>query len=457
MLFFYGDKISPNRTKTEEGYLIITNCPIARTGEYEYLASELGIQGNNDIVKVFRPPEEVFSLPAIASFNGKSITDNHPPVLLDARNNGIYEKGTVINVRQGNGDESDLLLGDLIIKDPQLIEEIESGRKKEISCGYDCIYDEDEQGRLVQRQIRGNHVAIVENGRAGSKVAVKDNSTIKNSKMEGEKKKMKIPKQQRGPVTNFFAALGMKHFAKDAEPEEISEAIDALAEEREDKPEEKGAKMKVKDAETETPEEQAQENSEMLALSSKVEKCMELCQKCMEMMQGTKEKAPEEAIDEMIEELGGETDPDDDVETNTGDQEESVTIPVEELSTEDDNSDFTVEGEVSDPSSRPKNPIKNADTYAMIKALKAMKPVIAAIKDPKDRKKACDSLMTEFKKANKTTGRASKQNGYKGIIAAQRQTAQQRAAKTNDSQNKLENIQNMYNQEHDKYKNRGVK
>lgn len=456
MLFFYGDKISPNRTKTEEGFLIITNCPLARTGTYEYLASELGIQGNSNIVKVFRPPEEVFSLPAIASFNGKSITDNHPPVLLDTSNNGIYEKGTVINVRQGKNNESDLLLGDLIIKDPQLIEEIESGRKKEISCGYDCIYDEDENGNLIQRQIRGNHVAIVENGRAGSRVAVKDNSTIKinkNSNMEGERKKMNkinVPKRRFESVSHFFESFGLKHYAQDAEPEAFAEAVDALTEERAEKMknlEPKKEEVKVKDAEIETSEQQEQENSEMAEIKKAI---ADLAKTVNQLVTHEKtEKEPEETIDDMIKELSGGEE-----EGNAGDQEASVTVPVEEL-TEDDNEDFVVEGEVSEPSSRPKNPIKNADSIAMIKALKAMKPVITAIKDPVDRKKACDSLMAEFKKAKKKTG-LSQQNGYKGIVAAQRQNAQQKAAKANDTQNKLTNIQDMYNKEHEKYK-KGVK
>lgn len=443
MLAFYGDKISQNRIKTPEGYLIIKNCPLARTGTYEYLASELGIEGSNDIVNVFRPPEEVFNIASIASFNGKSATNNHPPVLLDARNNGIYEKGTVINVRQGKDNESDLLLGDLIIKDPQLIDEIESGRKKEISCGYDCIYEEDGNGNFIQRQIRGNHVAIVENGRAGSRVAVKDNSTTKISNMEGEKKKMskiKFPKRFNGPISNVLVGMGLKSYVQDAEPHEIAEAVDALAEEREDAPVEK-----AKDAEAETPAEQAKEDQGIAALSEKVDQLAGVVQKCMEMMQGSKDEKPEDAIDQMIEELGGQ-----EVEGNAGDQEESVTVPVEEMQDED-----LVEGEVTDPSDRPKNPIANADSIAMIKALKAMKPVIAAIKDPKERKKACDSLMVEFKKANKTK---AKDNGYQKILDAQKINSKSKAQKATDSQDKrYDEIQNAYAAMNSHNRNKGVK
>ena len=40
MLTYYGTEISPNQTKTDEGFLICKNVPIARTGTMEYLARE---------------------------------------------------------------------------------------------------------------------------------------------------------------------------------------------------------------------------------------------------------------------------------------------------------------------------------------------------------------------------------------------------------------------------------
>ena len=97
-------------------------------------------------------------------------------------------------------------------------------------------------------------------------------SKIQN--MEGEKKKMnkvKIPKRQRGPVTNLFAAMGLKHFAIDAEPEQIAEAVDALAEERED--------VQAKDGEEEMLGAENQEANQMAALSAKVDKLTDIVTK----------------------------------------------------------------------------------------------------------------------------------------------------------------------------------
>ena len=76
-------------TKTPEGFLICHNVPIARTGWYEYLESELKDNGSpTETIQVYRGPNEVFSSAAIASFEGKPVTDEHPPemVVIHLRN-----------------------------------------------------------------------------------------------------------------------------------------------------------------------------------------------------------------------------------------------------------------------------------------------------------------------------------------------------------------------------------
>ena len=56
---------------------------------------------------------------------------------------------------------------------PIVIDEIESGAKREVSAGYECEYVERE-GKYYQTNIRGNHVALVQQGRAGKMVCIKD-------------------------------------------------------------------------------------------------------------------------------------------------------------------------------------------------------------------------------------------------------------------------------------------
>lgn len=425
MKAFYGSRISKNMTKTNDGFLICHNVPIARTGWYEYLASEVGLDGNN-IVKVYRSPEEVFDPKAIASFEGKIVTDNHPPELLTPENSEIYIKGAMQNVRQ-SPNEPDLLLADLIIYNQRLIDEIENKGKREVSCGYEYILVPNEDGTYSQTNIVGNHVAVVDSGRAGDRVAIMDS---KIQKMEGEKRmnKVRLPKKTSGPMTNLMVALGIKHFATDAEPNEIAEAIDALAEEREKTPEEM-----AKDAEVETPEEQAKEDQAMAEIKQEIAQLKEMI---MQMAKGSKEDKPEDAIDNLISELS-------EGENSTGDEEESMTIPVEEMDED------IPDGYVVNPEDRPENPIPGADSAAMVRALKAMKKVVANIPDSKTRKIACDSLIAEFKKSKKTSNKA---NGYAQILQAQKANALKQQKATDSAADRAAKLEAAHKAKNPHYK-----
>lgn len=169
---YYGSKISDNMTKTPEGFLICHNVPIGRTGEYKYLSCEIGQDGNN-VISVYRTDDELFDQRTIASFEGKAFTDNHPNEDVTSDNWSMYSKGEISNVRRGKGDFSDCLVADILVRDPVTINEIESGVKREVSSGYDCEYVT-KDGKTFQRNIIGNHVSLVNAGRAGHKVAIRD-------------------------------------------------------------------------------------------------------------------------------------------------------------------------------------------------------------------------------------------------------------------------------------------
>lgn len=228
---FYGTRLSENMAKTPEGYLICYDVHIARIGTQEYLGSELGVE--DEVVVVNRPPEEVFKPATVASFEGKPFTNDHPFELLDISNTSIYEKGHVQNVRVS--DDKIYLDADIMIKDAQTIQDIENG-KRELSAGYHCDCEQDENGNWYQCNIIGNHVALVDKGRAGEKVRINDEKK--------EKKPMANDKK------NVLGKL-FKAFAKDAEPEEMLEAIKAVQGEDEvpDGGEDKFAKLEAQIAE----------------------------------------------------------------------------------------------------------------------------------------------------------------------------------------------------------------
>lgn len=212
MLCYYGNKISPHITKTPEGFLICHDVPLARLGPMQYRAAELSLPGNPEqIVTVNRYAEDVFAPAAIASFEGKDVTAGHPPENLTAETWAAYARGHVENVRR----QEDFLVGDLIIKDSQLANEVQSGAVREVSAGYTAEFLPDGDC-LKQTNIRGNHVAVVPRGRAGHDVAIKDAAP------SAEKEREKMSKLTEAWLNLFGRA------AKEMEGPEQQNAYDAL-------------------------------------------------------------------------------------------------------------------------------------------------------------------------------------------------------------------------------------
>jgi hypothetical protein len=194
--YYITESLGEVRKRTPEGYLLCVGVPIARTGEYEYAAHEMpGFEPDEDgIVLCERPAEVVFSDTAIASFEGKPFVSGHPDESVDVTNWSEYAAGVIQNVRKGEGSEADLLIADILVTRPDVIEEINSG-VREVSCGYDAEYTQASPGRARLKNIVGNHVALVELGRAGPRVAIGDgarkNGNGGNSKVDGKGKRMK--------------------------------------------------------------------------------------------------------------------------------------------------------------------------------------------------------------------------------------------------------------------------
>ena len=168
--FFTVEKISPHLEKTSEGYLLCRDVPISKVGVFEYTELESGIKGKNGRVQMKRTADELFKPETIQSFNAKPVVVGHAR-FADPDNWKDITIGVVQNVRQGEGDQADLLLADLLITDRKGIELVESGELREVSCGYDAQSVEDGIGEGHQEGIVGNHVALVSKARCdGCKV-----------------------------------------------------------------------------------------------------------------------------------------------------------------------------------------------------------------------------------------------------------------------------------------------
>lgn len=188
--FFTTEKIGTTRELTPEGFLLCRNVPIARTGELLYGEGEVPVEpGKDGIIRINRGEDVLFDPKTIASFEGKDIVDDHPDEDVTPATWKDVTVGSVHNVRKGEGEFADCLVADLLIKDPDAISAVEEG-KVEISCGYDAEYTQDEAGKGRQTQIIGNHVALVDNGRCGSRCSIGDSAMKKRVKFKDRIKAM---------------------------------------------------------------------------------------------------------------------------------------------------------------------------------------------------------------------------------------------------------------------------
>lgn len=361
MLAYYGYTISPNQIETGEGFLICKNVPIARTGTQEYLGREMGLSGADAdrIIAVSRSPDDVFSESALASFEGKPVTNDHPPGLIGPDDVKNYEMGHAQNIRRGSGEWADYMIADLHIHDRDLIDAIQNG-KREISCGYECDYVKNADGTYSQKNIIGNHVAVVDRGRAGKRAAILDSD--KNKAKQPERKAM----SKKGL---FFKLFGQA--VKDKSPEEIEQlAMDAAAAMDADEAEEKKTDPKEKKQEEtkteETEKTPTKDSAFLVALDKKIDRILEIFDEATK--EEEKEKDPIDAAIESLEETKDE-DPEKDKKEEKGD---AKVVPAEEMD------EKSCEG---------------MDKAVALGILKAMRPTIAAIKDPAQRKAVSDALI----------------------------------------------------------------
>ena len=183
LFFDIETKPSSQREITPEGYMKVP-AKVSRIGLQNYRVGELdGVDGYHDdeIISVFRPPEEVFSDESLASFKDKDVTVEHPDDLVDSESYMQCAVGHCISEGRRDGD---FVVVDLLIKDKDAIDDIQKG-KVNLSAGYKAEFEEKAgqyQGQPfshIQKDIYINHIALVDNPRAG------DDAKIFDSKGKG--------------------------------------------------------------------------------------------------------------------------------------------------------------------------------------------------------------------------------------------------------------------------------
>lgn len=149
--------------KTDEGYLrgeaIVTRC-----GVFKYLNQD------GTIRREARLPEYAFKKESLDSLKMIPVTNNHPTVLVDATNAKDLSIGTTGETINIDGEN---ILTTVTINVQDAINEIENNNKVELSLGYTLdlieqkgVYNGQEYD-CIQTNIKYNHLAVVERGRAG--------------------------------------------------------------------------------------------------------------------------------------------------------------------------------------------------------------------------------------------------------------------------------------------------
>lgn len=154
---------------------VVADAHLTRTGVFEYRNPDGSIR------REYRPPEEVFNKDSLESFAMVPVTNDHPPEDLNASNARKYAVGsTGESVRK----DDDHVASSIMVYDAATIAEMEKG-KLQVSCGYIAdVFDEPgvTPGGLkydsIQRNIRGNHVAIVDVARAGKTAQIRMDAAV---------------------------------------------------------------------------------------------------------------------------------------------------------------------------------------------------------------------------------------------------------------------------------------
>ena len=161
----------------DNGYWLIKHNPVTKEGVFPYLGKSIDSSLEPEqIYMVYRPYESISSEETLESFNCVPLIENH-----EMLGEGFtpYDNRKADGVLFNTMSENGVMYGDIKIFSENLKKCIEHG-KKELSIGYTCDYVKEkgdfngENYDYKQLNIIGNHIALVEKGRAGRDVRVYD-------------------------------------------------------------------------------------------------------------------------------------------------------------------------------------------------------------------------------------------------------------------------------------------
>lgn len=172
------------RSIDTNNWVEIKNNPLSKVGVFPYLGRSIGAPEPDKVYYVYRPEEEISDPATIESFKLIPWVDDHTMLgdpesgFTPAEYKGVHGViGEEVYYKDG------ILYGNLKLFSETLKRLVDSG-KKQLSAGYRCMYEmasgvwNGQKYDAIQRNIRGNHLALVAEGRMGKEVSVLDHLTF---------------------------------------------------------------------------------------------------------------------------------------------------------------------------------------------------------------------------------------------------------------------------------------
>src|SRR3990172_900283 len=163
--------------RTKDGYLAATARVARGNNGQRYLGSEMG-KPDKSFVDVYRPDSEVFDKESLHSFAHRPLTNDHPHEAVTSDNWKEHAKGYTGDRIARDGEYIQV---PLLMTDSDTIKAMEDG-KRELSVGYqaeiewkDGVTPSGLHYDAIQRNIRANHIALVDRARAGHGARIGDN------------------------------------------------------------------------------------------------------------------------------------------------------------------------------------------------------------------------------------------------------------------------------------------
>ena len=160
------------------GFITIERNPISKSGVFQYSGRSLPGADPDKIYNVYRPDSELNNPETLNSFKLIPLVNDHT-MLGAGYATSAEEKGVHGSTGENVVFENGILYATLRIFSTTLKHLIDNA-KKDISAGYKCMYEKSSgffngtSYDYIQRNIRGNHLALVHEGRCGSEVSVLD-------------------------------------------------------------------------------------------------------------------------------------------------------------------------------------------------------------------------------------------------------------------------------------------